>query len=398
MSQYNQRQIFLGELFAVLDTVVLERIKGRKFQALGHIPKRMNFFLKGVDSGNRVFNPGDYFPFLDNFLFDAEKFWEKNSKGRLGSGLWIEGSGAEGECYFEAEAICFKRKNILLIRLLECELDNDISIIQKAREKSLLYESLVRAEKELRKARDELEMRVQERTEELSETNGLLRREIKERQKAEVKLKKSWERLKDAMDGTFHAMSSLVDIRDPNTAGHQKRVAALSRAIGEEMNLPQHQRDGIHVAASLHDIGKLYVPAEFLSRPGEVSKIELEIIRTHPIVAYDILKSIKFPWPIDKIVLQHHERMDGSGYPYGIKGEEILLEARILGLADTVEAMTAHRPYRPAMSIKEVLKEVKKGKGVHFDPKVVKACVEVFEKKKFAFEEIPSLSKSDIVI
>ena len=141
------------------------------------------------------------------------------------------------------------------------------------------------------------------------------------------------------------------------------------------------------MAGYIHDIGKIYVPAEILSKPGKISEIEFSLIKTHPKVGYDILKTIEFPWPIDKIVLQHHERMDGSGYPLGISGRKILMESRILCVADIVEAMSSHRPYRPAQSIEKALEEIRKNKGTLYDPRVVDACINVFKEKKFKFNE-----------
>jgi putative nucleotidyltransferase with HDIG domain len=156
--------------------------------------------------------------------------------------------------------------------------------------------------------------------------------------------------------------------------------------MGEVMGLSTDRIEGLRMSGELHDIGKIQVPAEILSKPGKISEAEYTIIKTHAQVGHDILKTIEFPWPVAKIVLQHHERMDGSGYPQGLKGERILLEARILAVADVIEAMATHRPYRPALSIEEALKEISNNKGKLYDAKVVEACLKVFKEKEFSFE------------
>lgn len=203
----------------------------------------------------------------------------------------------------------------------------------------------------------------------------------------EKKLRKSLERLRKAMDGTVQAMAFTIETRDPYTAGHQRRVTKLACAVGEKMNLSEDIIEGVRMAGDLHDIGKIYVPAEILSKPTRLSMAEYDIIKTHPRVGYDILRTIEFPWPIADIVLQHHERIDGSGYPEGLKGENILLEARILAVADVIEAMASHRPYRPALSIEAAIDEISENKGKLYDPDVVDACLEIFE-EDFSFEDL----------
>jgi len=210
--------------------------------------------------------------------------------------------------------------------------------------------------------------------------------DITERKRAEEELKKSLEQVQRTLEGTVYALASTTGKRDPYTADHQRRVTQLACAIAREMNLPEEQINGIHIAAAIHDIGKIYVPAEILSKPGRLSEPEFAIIKTHPQVGYDILKAIEFPWPVAEILLQHHERMDGSGYPRGLSGEDILLEARILGVADVVEAMSSHRPYRPALGIDKALFEILRNKKVLYDPQVVDACLKLFTKKGFKFE------------
>jgi PAS domain S-box-containing protein/putative nucleotidyltransferase with HDIG domain len=203
---------------------------------------------------------------------------------------------------------------------------------------------------------------------------------------AEHNLKESWEKQKRAMEGTVEAMASTIETRDPYTAGHQRRVTKLAYAIAKEMNLSEKQMEAVRMASSLHDIGKIYVPSEILSKPGKITEVEYNIIKTHSQVGYDILKSIDFPWPIAEIVLQHHERLDGSGYPNGLKGKDIHLEAKILAVADVIEAMATHRPYRAALSIEEALNEIKSNQGKLYDSKVVKACLTIFKNKSFMLD------------
>jgi putative nucleotidyltransferase with HDIG domain len=189
--------------------------------------------------------------------------------------------------------------------------------------------------------------------------------------------------LRKALGGTIEAMALTVETRDPYTAGHQRRVSNLARGIATEMGVSEGKIQGVRMAGVIHDIGKISVPGEILSKPGKISQNELGIIKEHPQVGYNILKTVDFPWPIAQIVLQHHERMDGSGYPNGISGENILFEARILAVADVVEAMASHRPYRAALGIDLALKEISKNRGSLYDPKVVDACLRLFNKKGY---------------
>ena len=198
-------------------------------------------------------------------------------------------------------------------------------------------------------------------------------------------LQDSMEKLGKALEGSILAIANTVETRDPYTAGHQQRVADLASAIAKEMGLPNDQIYGIRMGGVIHDLGKISIPAEILSKPGRITEIEFNLIKTHPRVGYDILKTIEFPWPIAQMVLQHHERTDGSGYPSGLSGEEILLEARILGVADVVEAMASHRPYRPARGIDKALKEISKNKGLLYDRDVVEVCLRLFKEKEYEF-------------
>lgn len=183
--------------------------------------------------------------------------------------------------------------------------------------------------------------------------------------------------IRDNLDDTVRAIASMVEMRDPYTAGHQLRVAALAMAIANKMGLPEEQVYAVHLAGVLHDLGKIQIPAEILSKPTKLTKTEFLFIKNHPQAGYDILQGIKFPWPIAQMVLQHHERLDGSGYPQGLRGDAILPEARILAVSDVVEAISSHRPYRPALGIECALAEIEKNSGLQYDPAVVAACIEV---------------------
>jgi putative nucleotidyltransferase with HDIG domain len=194
-------------------------------------------------------------------------------------------------------------------------------------------------------------------------------------------LKNTLNDLQKAMDGIIEAMGLTVETRDPYTAGHQRRVAAIARAIAIEMGLSERQVEGVCMAGLIHDIGKISIPAEILSKPGKMTEHEFGIIKSHPKVGYNILKKIHFPWPIAQIVYQHHERMDGSGYPQGLSGKDILLETRIMAVADVVEAMSSHRPYRPALGIDIALEEISKNRGALYDSEVAGACLRLFKPK-----------------
>jgi len=210
--------------------------------------------------------------------------------------------------------------------------------------------------------------------------------DITPRKLAEKRLEESLEKLRRTMHGVIQAMALTVEIKDPYTAGHQRRVADLARAIAAEMALSKEQVEGIWTAGAIHDIGKITVPVEILSKPGKLDDYEFRLVKNHSQVGYDILKEIEFPWPIAKIVYQHHERMDGSGYPRGLFGEAILLEARILAVADVVEAMVSSRPYRQAHVIKKAMEEISTKKGVLYDSQAADACLKLLAEKKFKFK------------
>lgn len=189
--------------------------------------------------------------------------------------------------------------------------------------------------------------------------------------------------LRSSMLAFVTAIASTVEMRDPYTAGHQRRTAHLASAIAKELQLPDYLIEGLNLASVVHDIGKIKIPAEILCKPGRLDELEFGLIKRHPETGYEILKSIDFPWPIANIVLQHHERLDNSGYPYGLMGDEILLEAKILSVADVVEAMSSHRPYRAGLGVEAALNEITRHKGVLYDASVVDACLILFKEKDY---------------
>ena len=241
------------------------------------------------------------------------------------------------------------------------------------------------AERQLLVMHSELETLVEKRAAELVESNKLLKREIETRKHVQDELEQSLQNLKKGLDSTVQAIAMTVEKRDPYTSGHQMRVAALTRAIAGTIGLADDQAEGAYMAASLHDIGKIALPAEILSKPIRLTEIEISLIQAHAQTGYDILKGIEFPWPIADIIIQHHERMDGSGYPQGLASDSILIEARIIGVADVVETMSSHRPYRPSMGIEKALAEITQNSGTLYDPEVVTACLNIFSERNFKF-------------
>ncbi|MBE3094090.1 MAG: response regulator [Actinobacteria bacterium] len=205
-------------------------------------------------------------------------------------------------------------------------------------------------------------------------------------EKKVLDLEKSEKQVKDLFEEVILTMGKITEIKDPYTAGHQQGVSKLAVAIAKELDLPQDKVEGIRIAALLHDLGKICIPTDTLNKPSRLSEIEYGLIKDHPQAGYDILKAIDFSYPVVKIILQHHERLNGSGYPRGLKGDDILPEAKIIGVANVAGAMSSSRPYRPAHSIEEVLDEISKNKGILYDPKVVDVCLKLFKEKGFKFE------------
>ena len=211
---------------------------------------------------------------------------------------------------------------------------------------------------------------------------GLLQ-DISEKKRDDEKIQCYIEQLKTAFMSTVKVAMSLSEMRDPYTSGHERRVGELAAAIGAELGFDALRIEGLRVAGYLHDIGKITIPAEMLSKPAKLSPIEFQLIQAHPRAGYEALKSIAFPWPVAEVALQHHERLDGSGYPQGLKGEAILLEARILAVADVIEAMASHRPYRPALGIEVALQEIERGRGIQYDPAVADACLKLSRESRY---------------
>jgi len=229
------------------------------------------------------------------------------------------------------------------------------------------------------------------KTELIEELVGMRRRVAesitleKEHKLSVQELEQSIEKLQRAMKGTVYAIALAVELRDPYTAGHHRNVAKLAGDIAKEMELSEDEIEGIHLAATIHDVGRAAIPFEILSKPGSLTEAEFFMVKGHPKLGYHILKMVEFPWPIAQIVLQHHERMDGSGYPQGLSGKDILLGARILAVADVVEAMASHRPYRPAHGINKALEEISQNRDTLYDASVVDACMRLFQEDGFTF-------------
>ena len=242
----------------------------------------------------------------------------------------------------------------------ETELVAQIRVMLRLRES----ETMLKKEKEI------LEEKVTERTSELKESSDALER---------------------ALEETIYVLVKAVESKDPYTSGHQMRVAELGQHIAVRLGLDEFSQKSVYMAGLVHDIGKIQVPSEILSKPGKISKIEFDIIRGHPASGNEILKPVHFPWPVANIVWQHHERIDGSGYPRGLAGEDIMIEARILAVADVVEAMSSRRPYRPALGIEAGLKEIESGAGSIYDSEVSAACVAIFREEGFVFPEAAEL-------
>ena len=208
---------------------------------------------------------------------------------------------------------------------------------------------------------------------------------IQKEKKTQSQLQQTLTRVKNLFKDTAGALAAALEKRDPYTAGHQRQVKDLACAIGREMGLEKGRVEAMCIAALVHDIGKINVPASILSKPGKLKDYEMGLIRVHSQVGYDIMNNIEFPWPVAEMILQHHERLNGTGYPQGLAGQEILVEARIIGVADVVEAMTANRPYRPALGLSTALEEISKNKGILYDSEIVDTCIKLFNNRNFKF-------------
>ena len=236
--------------------------------------------------------------------------------------------------------------------------------------------------KEKEKAKDLIIEELQEMHEKVAELEKII---VKYNQ-LEKELNQSYKKLQKFIEGTAHIITKVVETRDPYSIGHQQRVSKLATAIAQEMKLPQDKIEGVRFASLVHDVGKINLPTEIVSKPSKLVEVEFNLIKNHPRIGYDILKEVDFPWPIAEIVFQHYEKIDGSGYPRGLKGDEILIEAKILGVANVVEAMSSYKSYRPALSIDESLAEISRNKNILFDPEVVDTCLRLFKEEGFRFE------------
>lgn len=252
-----------------------------------------------------------------------------------------------------------------------------------ARRDYFMKQQLEEERKNVNRINEELEDRVRKRTEDYQILNEALLQEVNSHELAKENLQKALDSLRKSSEATIQVMVSAVEARDPYTAGHQIRSANLACAIAGEMGLPQDVIAGIQMASSIHDIGKLSIPAEILTKPTKLTELEYSLIKEHSTCGHEMLKDIESQWPLAEIVFQHHERMNGSGYPRRLKGDEILIEARILAVSDVVESMASHRPYRPSLGINAALEEIEKNKGILYDDAVANACVRLFREKNF---------------
>lgn len=265
----------------------------------------------------------------------------------------------------------------------------DMAVLEHVLNRALERSRLLR---DNRRYKEHLEEEVQERTAELEnrnldliDLNSRLAAEVVERSRAEQALVQLLNNQERIFDGIIQSISKIVEIRDPYTAGHQQRVARLTQAMAREMGFSEEDQAFIYIAGMLHDIGKIAVPTEILAKPGILYDYELGFIRMHPEVGYLILKTIEFPWPLAEVIFQHHERINGSGYPLGLQSHEILPQAKILSVADVVEAMASHRPYRPALGDEVALNEINVNRGILYDPDAVDVCLDLFRKQNFTF-------------
>ena len=231
------------------------------------------------------------------------------------------------------------------------------------------------------KAKDQLAKELQKMREKVA---GLEEVKLNYKQ-VDKELKQTYKKLQKIIEDTANIITKVVETRDPYSTGHQQRVSKLATVIAREMKLPQDKIEGAKIASLVHDIGKVNLPTEIISKPSKLVEVEFNLIKNYPKVGYDILRKVDFPWPIAEIVLQHQEKIDGSGYPRGLKGDEICVEAKILGVANVVEAMSSYKSYRPALSIDEALAEIVKNKNILFDPEVVDTCIKLFKEKDFKF-------------
>jgi response regulator RpfG family c-di-GMP phosphodiesterase len=254
-------------------------------------------------------------------------------------------------------------------------------------EKSSNRSSSTAGENHYKEYSEVLVHKLEKKIKELQEANKKFEEEITKRKEIEEELRKSNEKLANIIESTVNALAYITELRDQYTAGHQRRVKKLAKAIAERMHLDKEQIFNIELASMVHDVGKIMIPAEILNKPGKLSNLEMTLIKSHPEAGRDIFKHVDLTLPVSEIIYQHHERINGSGYPQGLKNDEIMLEAKIIGVADVVEAMSSHRPYRPAPGLDAALKEIEENAGILYDTEVVRNCIEIIREEGFDFEE-----------
>jgi len=283
---------------------------------------------------------------------------------------------------FEFQLRGDKEAHHLEVRLTPFGQGEVLALVRDITDKAQRHNALI-------ESRNELENHLKERNAELMRVNKMLKTEVELRQEQEDVLKKNFRRLESLVDETVGAITLIVERKDPHVADHQRRVCLLACAIAQEMNSRNDRMRAVRMAAQLHDLGKTFIPAEILRKPGKLTDAEMSMVKTHPDTDYQILKQINFPISIADVVRQHHERLDGSGYPQGLKGDAILIEARIIAVADVIEGMIFERPYRVAPGLQAALKEIADNKGTLYDPAVADACLKLFAEKRFQFESMP---------
>ncbi len=324
--KFKQARLYLDQALKIAKETDAKYREIRAYENLSNLCKEMDDFRGALDY---------YRKYSD---LSRKVFSEESSRNMI-----------QLQIKFETEK---KKKEAEIYKLKNIELQNEIA-------------ERIHIEEELRKHQDQLEELINERT---------------------IELKSSYNKLERGFQGTIVLISKITELRDPYTSGHQIRVAKLASAIAREMKLPEEKIEAIHIASLVHDIGKINVPQEILSKPGILTDLEMKMIQIHPQTGYNILSEINFPWSIAEIVREHHEHVNGSGYPQGLKADEIAIEARIICVADVIEAMSSHRPYRAVLGLKEAVEEITRNEGVLYDRDVVSACIKVICEKEFDFD------------
>ena len=364
------------------------RKKYKAREELIEINNKRNKHLFDIDSGDQATDKKELFPNSEIYRLFFENLQDViimlDSSLRI---IMVSPSVEQVHGYRPEELIGknFAEKNFLVPRDLERAIVNVESVLSGERIKSTFYEFIT---KEGNTEISDVSMMPLYKNNEVIGAI-LVAKAVTDSNSIQDDSQYAMNKLRKALGGVIQAMAYTVESRDPYTAGHQRQVSNLARAIATEMGISRDRTDGIRIVGSIHDIGKISIPAEILSRPGVVSEIEFNLIQEHPRVGYEILKTIDFPWPVAEIVLQHHERINGSGYPQGLRGEDILMESKIIAVADVVEAISAHRPHRASLGINHALKEISDNRGILYEPQVVDCCISLIKKKNLStnFEE-----------